>query len=335
MSESIVPLGLDLAKLSFEAHLRLPVGCPRKGFANTAEGFEQLDQWVKSHGVRTFHACLEATGTYGDELALSLYEHGYQVSIVNPAKVAAFRKSEGIRTKNDQQDAKVLALYCEKKEPPLWKPTPAEVQLLANIVNRRADLQAMRQQEVNRLENSRWDQQTLQGLQVHIESLATQISELTKRIRQQMKAHKELQEQREYLVSLPGIADLTAARVMAMGVSPDNFHSASQLVGYTGLAINESQSGTSVRGKACIDRIGNAQLRKALSMPALVAKRCDPDFARLAAELKARGKPNKVIIVAVMRKLLHLISGVLKSKQPYDPRKAFPTHYPQEVPPAA
>ncbi len=197
MSESIVPLGLDLAKLSFEAHLRLPLGYPRKGFANTAEGFEQLDQWVKSHGVRTFHACLEATGTYGDELALYLYEHGYQVSIVNPAKVAAFRKSEGIRTKNDQQDAKVLALYCEKKEPPLWKPAPAEVQLLANIVNRRADLQAMRQQEVNRLENSRWDQQTLQGLQVPIESLATQISELTKRIRQQMKAHKELQEQRE------------------------------------------------------------------------------------------------------------------------------------------
>jgi len=94
---------------------------------------------------------------------------------------------------------------------------------------------------------------------------------------------------------------------MAMGVSPENFHSASQLVGYTGLAIKESQSGTSVRGKACIDRIGNAQLRKALYMPALVAKRCDPDFARLAAELKARGKPNKVIIVAVMRKLLHLI----------------------------
>src|SRR6266700_5843183 len=106
MSESIVPLGLDLAKLSFEAHLRLPLGYPRKGFANTAEGFEQLDQWVKSHGVRTFHACLEATGTYGDELALYLYEHGYQVSIVNPAKFPPFRRRRAFATKTDHQKPK-------------------------------------------------------------------------------------------------------------------------------------------------------------------------------------------------------------------------------------
>ena len=97
-------------------------------------------------------------------------------------------------------------------------------------------------------------------------------------------------------MSLPGIADVTAAWLLAEGVSATAFSTASQLVGYSGLAIKEEISGTSVRGKASIDRLGNAQLRKCFYMPALVAMR-----------VRARGKPSKVIIVAVMRKLLRLI----------------------------
>lgn len=336
MSSTLLPpLGIDMAKLTFEARLKLEHQQPTHSFANTPHGFEQLATWLLSCGVERVHACLEATGTYGDGLALFLYEQGHQVSIVNPARVVAFRKSEGIHTKTDHQDAKVLVRFCEQKRPPAWSPTPAEVQLLENLVLRRADLQGMRQQEVNRLENSRWDSESRQSILSHIQSLETQIKALTKRIRTHIAAHASLQEQRTYLVSLPGIADVTAAWLLAEGVSATAFGSASQLVGYSGLAIKEEISGTSVRGKASIDRLGNAQLRKCLYMPALVAMRCDPEFARWAAEMRARGKPNKVIIVAVMRKLLHLIYGVLKSKQPYDPRKAFPTHYAQQEKPAA
>jgi transposase len=336
MSSTLLPpLGIDMAKLTFEARLKLEHQQPTHSFPNTPHGFEQVATWLRSCGVERVHACLEATGTYGDGLALFLYEQGHKVSIVNPARVVAFRKSEGIHTKTDKQDAKVLVRYCEQKRPPAWSPTPAEVQLLENLVLRRADLQGMRQQEVNRLENSRWDSESRQSILSHIQSLETQIKALTKRISAHIAAHASLQEQRTYLVSLPGIADVTAAWLLAEGVSATAFSTASQLVGYSGLAIKEEISGTSVRGKASIDRLGNAQLRKCLYMPALVAMRRDPDFALWVAQMRARGKPSKVIIVAVMRKLLRLIYGVLKSKQPDDPRKAFPTHYAQEEKPAA
>src|SRR2546422_347551 len=96
MSETLPPLGIDMAKLSFEAHLRLPAGTTSHGFPNTPEGFEQLEQWLERQGVQRVHACMEATGTSSDGLAHCLHEHGHQVSVVNPARVAAFRKSKGL-----------------------------------------------------------------------------------------------------------------------------------------------------------------------------------------------------------------------------------------------
>jgi len=171
MSSTLLPpLGIDMAKLTFEARLKLEHQQPTRSFANTPHGFEQVATWLRSCGVERVHACLEATGTYGDGLALYLYEQGHQVSIVNPARVVAFRKSEGIHTKTDKQDAKVLVRYCEQKRPRAWSPTPAEVQLLENLVLRRADLQGMKQQEVNRLENSRWDSESRQSILSHIQS---------------------------------------------------------------------------------------------------------------------------------------------------------------------
>jgi len=335
MSDPLPPLGLDVAKVSFQAHLRWDGKSASHGFANSAGGFEQLEDWTTSLGVQQFHACLEATGTYSDALADYLCSHGHQISLVNAARVVAFRKSEGIRSKTDQQDAKVLALFCEQKRPALWRPAPAELQELTCLVRRRLEVQAMKQQEVNRLENSRWDEQTRQEIQAHIASLQTQLSTLTKRITRHLAAHASLQQASGLLVSLPGIAQLSAAHVLAEGIWPTNFQSAAQVVGYSGLAVKQERSGTSVHGQERIDRTGNAQLRKALYMPALVAMRIDADFARWVAGMRAAGKPNKVIIVAVMRKLLHLIYGVLKSQQPYDPRKAFPSHYQEEVPLAA
>lgn len=97
MSSTLLPpLGIDMAKLTFEARLKLEHQQPMRSFPNTPQGFEQVATWLLSLGVERVHACLEATGTYGDGLALFLYEQGHQVSIVDPARVAAFRKSEGI-----------------------------------------------------------------------------------------------------------------------------------------------------------------------------------------------------------------------------------------------
>jgi transposase len=87
-------------------------------------------------GCEQVHACMEATGTYGDALALSLHQAGHTVSIINPARIVAFRHSEGGRTKTDKQDAKLIARFCVEKRPTAWKPPSQEVEQLQVILMR-------------------------------------------------------------------------------------------------------------------------------------------------------------------------------------------------------
>ena len=119
--------------------------------------------------------------------------------------------------------------------------------------------------------------------------------------------------------------------MLAIIVQISRCERASQLVAYAGVASTEESSGTSVRGSGAIKKTGNVWLRKWLYMSALRVISCDPDFARWADELKARGKKGLVRVVAMMRKLLHIIYGVLNSGKPYDAHKAFPTHYATSV----
>jgi transposase len=273
--------------------------------------------------------------TSSDLVAHFLYAHGHQVSLANPARVAAFRTSEGIRTKTDRHDALLLARFCVQKRPALWHPTPAAVQQLQILLARLDDLLAMRQQERNRLENLRVDALTRQSVQEHIGWLHTQIEQIRQRAHALVQQTSTLAQPCAHLDSIPGIAELTAMRLYSVSFDLQRFSRAPQLVAHAGLCPAQENSGTSVHRRASISKVGNAQMRKWLYMSALSVMRYDVDFLRWVSELKARGKSNKVIIVAIMRKLLHIVHGVLKSNQDYDPRKAFPSHYAKEELPAA
>ena len=116
---TLPPLGLDLAKLKFNACLVRDGGKLRhKVFPNTAEGFAQLSEWMAKQGAERVHACMEATGTYGDALAAHLHEAGHAVSRVNPAAVKAYAQSHLSRTKNDRVDAALIAGYCAERRLP-------------------------------------------------------------------------------------------------------------------------------------------------------------------------------------------------------------------------
>src|SRR5947209_6341623 len=102
-------LGIDISKLKFNACLISTQGKLRhKLFPNTATGFEQLKEWLTKQGVRRVYACLEATGTYSEPLALFLYEAGQRVSVINPAATKAFAQSRLSRTKTDKVDAEQI-----------------------------------------------------------------------------------------------------------------------------------------------------------------------------------------------------------------------------------
>lgn len=316
-------LGIDIAKLKFNVCLINPQGkLKHKVFPNTAAGFEQLKGWITKQGVESVHACLEATGTYGEALALSLHQAGLTVSVVNPAAIKAFAGSRLSRTKTDRVDAELIARFCQAQAPPAWTPLPVEVRELQALVRRLESLLEMRVMEENRLSSGITVDSVRASVEELLTHLNTQIKRTEKLIREHLNRHPRLKQQSELLDSIPGIAETTAALLLSEITDITQYRSARQVAAYAGLVPRERQSGSSVRGRTRLSKIGNARLRRALYFPAITALRCSPFFQQWAEGLLKRGKSKMSVICAVMRKLVHLVYGVLKSKQPFDPEWA-------------
>jgi transposase len=316
-------LGIDISKLKFNVCLIKPGGkLKHKVFTNTSPGFEQLTEWLSRQGVERVHACLEATGTYGEALALFLHEAGHPVSVVNPAAVKAFAQSRLSRTKTDRVDAELIARFCQAQVPPAWAPPPQEVRELQALVRRLEALVEMRVMEENRLSSGITVETVRQSVEELLAHLNEQIKHCQELIRRHIDNHPGLKRQSELLDSIPGIAETTAALLLSEVTDITQYRSARQVAAYAGLVPRERQSGSSVRGRTRLSKIGNARLRRALYWPAITALRCSPFFQAWAESLRQRGKCKMSVICAVMRKLVHLAYGVLKTGMPFDPEWA-------------
>jgi len=312
-------LGIDISKQQFDIVLRQDDRTKTGRFSNNHPGFLKLGRWLKKQGVDTLHACLEATGTYGEELAEFLYAAGHQVSVVNPAQIKAYGQSQLTRNKTDQADARLIADFCATQHPALWTPPAPEWKELQALVRHLDNLKTMRQQERNRLSAGLSSATIEQALHEHIAFLDQQIAALEQQIQDHIDYHPGLKHQQDLLKSIPGIGGRTAFILLAEIRSIPAFASARQLAAFAGLSPRQRRSGTSVRGQTRLSKTGSARLRKALYMPAIVAWRCNPLIATFCQRLATRGKPKMVILGAAMRKLLHLVYGVLKSGRPFDP----------------
>jgi transposase len=321
MTESI--LGIDIAKLKFNVCLINHSGkLKHRVFPNTLTGFEQLLDWLSKQGIERVHACLEATGTYGEALSLFLHEAGHLVSVLNPAAIKAFAGSRLSRTKTDRVDAELMARFCQAQTPPAWTPLPAEVRELQALVRRLESLIEMRVMEENRLSSGIAVEAVRDSVEELLNHLNTQIKRTEKLIRDHLSNHPTLTRQSQLLDSIPGIAETTAALLLSEITDIKEYRSARQVAAYAGLVPRERQSGSSVRGRTRLSKIGNARLRRALYFPAITALRCSPFFQQWARGLQERGKSKMSVICAVMRKLIHLVYGVLKNGKPFDPEWA-------------
>jgi transposase len=131
--------------------------------------------------------------------------------------------------------------------------------------------------------------------------------------------HPHLKQQRDLLTSIPGIGDMTASVLLAEIRDVSDYNNARQLAAYAGLTPCERSSGTSVKGKTRLSCTGNVRLRKALYLPAVVAMRHNPLLKAMSDQLLGRGKVKMQVIGALIRKLVHLAFGILKSQKPFDP----------------
>lgn len=310
-------LGIDISKASFDAALLLPTGKRKnKKFSNNHRGFQELADWLDRHDVRSLHACMEATNTYGHSLAEFLYDQGFQVSMVNPARIKGFAQGELLRTKTDKQDASLIARFCQAMAPPLWEPEPRSVRELKALVRRLDALLEMRQQEENRLDVA--DAVVQDDIRSHIQLLTDRVEELRCAIRQHIDDDPDLRSRKELLLSIPGIGEKTVASILSYFAQVERFDSAKKLASFCGVAPREIQSGSSINRYRRMSKVGPASLRKALFFPAMVGLRYNPILKQLGRRLEAAGKPKMVIIGAAMRKLIHIIYGVLKNKSAFN-----------------
>jgi len=315
-------LGIDLAKLSFDVTLLLSTGKQHyASFSNSAEGFQALQDWLVQHQISQLHACMEATNIYWEALATWLHAQGYRVSVVNPARIKGYAQATMQRNKTDKLDSAVIASFCAKHCPSAWEPASEEQRRLRALVRHRADLLQTHLQQHNRLRDAT-DTLVKASLETLLAAIASELAEVERRINEQLAAQSTMQTNLSLLTSIVGIGAITAAKLLSEFGELEKYESAKAAAADAGLTPSHYESGTSVRRRPKMSKIGKAGIRAALYWPAITALRCCPAIKAFAERLAAKGKPKKVIIGAVMRKLVHICYGVLKHQTPYDPAKA-------------
>jgi transposase len=312
-------LGIDVGKEYLDCEL---VGEKRatKRIHNTVRGFEQLVSWLKNRKVQNVHACMEATGGWSEELAFFLHERGHVVSIVNPMQIRAFGQSELSRTKTDKADAALIARFCAAMKPSAWEPPKPAERRLKHVVRRRRALVEMRTQEVNRLE-APGVEDVQNSIEKLISALDEQIAALDAQIKKIIDEDDDLKGKRDLIESITGIGTVTASTLLAETPHIDKFVSSKALAAFAGVCPQLRQSGRST-SSSHTTKIGNRAIKNVIYMAALSALRYNPLIRAFADRLRERGKKPMEVIVAVMRKLLVLVFGVLKTKRPFDPNWA-------------
>jgi transposase len=274
---------------------------------------------LELYKVEKIKACMESTGTYSLAFADYLFSQNHEVSIVNPACINAFAKSKLSRHKTDKVDSKIIAEYASKYELKPYKPTDPAAAELRSLYNAIINLESAYRKMQNYLESREQLASTVISIYEKLSSnLLQEIAKLEQKIDDLLDNTPNLKKDIDNIQTIPGIGKKTAVAVISSVTNINLFEDARQLAAFAGLTPKDYQSGSSIKKKSKISKMGSSRLRKALYFPAMSAMQHNASMKSFAKKLKLKGKCGKVTVVAVMRKLLHIIFGVIKHKKPYD-----------------
>jgi transposase len=297
-------IGIDVSK----QHLDIFEGAARR-ILNSPEA---IAAWVGGL-ARTDFVLFEATGRYDRRLRQLLGQAGIGFSRVNPAQARAFARATGRLAKTDAIDARLLALMAQAVRPPQHQPDSAERDKLGELHKRRDQLVAMRQQERTR-QHEQTDPDAAADIADHIAWLTDSIGRMEAAIAALIKATPELEQDQRLLRSIPGFGPVAATALMAL-LPEAGGRSPKTIAALAGLAPINNDSGA-FRGKRSV-RGGRPRVRKALYMAALATIRPAGRFAARFKAMIAQGKPAKLALIAIARKLLTIANAVLRDKTPY------------------
>ena len=299
-----------------------------KTVANTIVGIQHFLSWLEKNDVAdasSIHVAMEGTGVYHEVAAHELTRLGVVVSVCNPAQTKNFGKGLGIQNKNDSIDSYVLACFCEKVRPRQWQPASPEAYTLRMYIARLDALTGDLVRERNRAEKAaatHTPEDVLSSINDGIAFLKMQTASLQKNIDAHIARHETLQQDMSLLTSIPAIGNRVGAAMLAL-LHRYSFDSADQVAAYIGVVPVMRQSGTSLAAKSKMSQQGPKQLRSLFYMAAVcsIRKNGNPLTRPFYERLLQRGKPKKVALGAVMKKLVHICYGVFQSKTPFDPQK--------------
>lgn len=301
-------VGIDIAKDKFDVHVR-PLK-KRYTFTNNPEGYEKL--LIQLNALPTVQLIVvEASGGYERALVSSLIDADKPVAVVNPRQARDFARGLGHRAKTDPIDASDLAQFAELARPTLTPKTPENQQELQDLITRRRQIIQTRTVELNR-------QQTIHGkiplktVKLSIELCDKQLEMIEQAITELFENNDDWNAKSSILTSVPGVGKTTAQQLLAEIPELGDANRA-QVAALAGLAPYNHDSGK-LKGRRCIAG-GRSQVRTALYMATLAARRFNPIIAQFAKRLKDAGKPYLVVHVACMRKLLTILNALLKTRQ--------------------
>ena len=321
--QNVPIIGIDISKKTFDVCAIFNGKNKSCSFRNNETGCEELISWIKKFDLIDPHICMESTGCYSEFVAEFLYNSGYKVSVINPLQIKSFRLSKMIRQKTDKSDCEVIAMFCLQNCPALWIPKPRENKELQEVNARINALKMELNRLINSLEKEILNRIVAKSINEEMQFAKDMIKKLEQEALNIINDSPKLKRQFGILTEIKGVGPKTAMTILSDMPDVSCFETAKQYAAFAGVTPSHVQSGTSVKGRSHISRLGSKKIRKALYMSAIVVKNHNSDFQAFVKRLVNKGKPPKVIIVAIMRKLLHIFFGILKSNKSFNQNMAF------------
>jgi len=285
---------------------------------NSKKGFRKL---LTLYG-RDAYYLMEATGPYYYQLASYLYEKSVKVSVINPLIIHRFSQTLMIRAKTDKKDAEIISKYGKIHYETLmkWQPPAKEIKEMQQILTAKELLMKHKTALTNQLKafqtTGKTEKEVKKVLNQHLKKMNESIKTLDKKL--VAIAQEHYKQPKELLESIPGIGPKGAILLIVITNNFKKFVHYKQLIAYIGLSPRINQSGISVKGKGHIIKMGNSQARKQMYLSAWSAKFHNKSCVEMYQRLKEKGKPEKVIKVAIANKLIKQAFALIKSGQSYD-----------------
>ena len=310
-------VGIDVSKDWFDAAWLVDAQVRCQQFAYTDEGIEQLLEQTPAGA--TF--VMEATGTYHARLALRLFEAERRVSVVNPLVIKRYGQMKLLRVKTDRADAQLILSYGQSEAPSLWTPASEQIQELQqahgwlnDLITERTRLLNRQQAHARRAKPSVF---VISQMELQFKQLQQRIDDCEQHLEALVK--ESFAELYERLTTIPAIGVKTALSLIIITDGFTRFDDIKQLCAYVGVSPTTFCSGSSVRGRGGIAKLGQGRIRQLLYLCTWTARNCNPACKKLYQHLKAMGKPAKVINIAIAHKLLRQAYAVATQNTRFNP----------------